>query len=78
MKHQNRITFGPLTPLPRQNVKLKRKGYENAKSNVGQDTFYRNAVEALSLSKFTFPFNVPSRLLQVHSNKHVSLKGVKL
>jgi hypothetical protein len=78
IKHKNGITFGPLTPLPHQNVKLKRKGNENTKGNLGQDAFYRNAVEALSLSKFTFPFNVPLRLLQVHSNKQISLKGVKL
>jgi hypothetical protein len=50
IKHQNGITFGALTPLPHQNVKLKRRGNENTKRNLGQDTFYRNAVEALSLS----------------------------
>jgi hypothetical protein len=28
-------------------------------TNLGQDTFYHNAVEALSLSKFTFSFQYP-------------------
>ena len=56
IKHQNGIAFGPLTPLPHQNVKQKRNDNENTIRNLGQDTFYRSAVEALSLSKFTFPF----------------------
>jgi hypothetical protein len=56
IKHQNGVTFGPLTPLPHKNVKYEQKGNENITKNLGQDTFYRNAVEALSMSKFTFPF----------------------
>jgi hypothetical protein len=39
---------------------------------------YRNAVEALSLSKFTFPFQYPFETISRILNKHVSLKGVKL
>jgi hypothetical protein len=56
IKHQNGVTFGPLTPLPHQNVKWKQKGNENTIKNLGQDRFYQNAVEALSMSKFTFSF----------------------
>jgi hypothetical protein len=39
---------------------------------------YRNAVEALSLSKFTFPFQYPFETISRILNKQVSLKGVKL
>jgi hypothetical protein len=62
--------FGPLTPLPYQNVKRKQKGNESTTKNLGQDTFYRNAVEALSLSKFTLPFQYPFETIS--TNKLVS------
>jgi hypothetical protein len=39
---------------------------------------YRNAVEALSLSKFIFPFQYHFEIKTRILNKHVSLKGVKL
>jgi hypothetical protein len=39
---------------------------------------YQNAVEALSLSKFTFPFQYTFETISRVLNKQISLKGVKL
>jgi hypothetical protein len=39
---------------------------------------YRNAVEALSWSKFTFPFQYTFKTISRIFNKQASLKGVKL
>jgi hypothetical protein len=39
---------------------------------------YWNAMEALSLSKFTVPFQYPYETISRILNKQVSLKGVKL
>jgi hypothetical protein len=55
-----------------------KKVNESTTKNLGQDTFYRNAVEALSMSKFTFPFQYPFKTISRALNKQVSLKGVKL
>jgi hypothetical protein len=40
--------------------------------------WYWNAVEAISLSKFTFPFQYNFETISRVLNKQVSLKGVKL
>jgi hypothetical protein len=40
--------------------------------------FYQNAVEVLSLSKFTFPFQYTFETISRVLNKQVSLKGVKM
>jgi hypothetical protein len=39
---------------------------------------YRNAVEVLSLNKFTFPFQYTFETISRVLNSQVSLKGVKL
>jgi hypothetical protein len=49
---------GPLTPLPHQNVKYDQKAMRTQIRTWDKIYWYRNAVEALSLSKFTFSLSI--------------------
>jgi hypothetical protein len=72
------IIFGPLTPLPHQKCQLRAKGNESTSMNLELNTLIPECSGSLCVVQVHFPFNVPLRLHQVYSTKHVSLKRVKL
>jgi hypothetical protein len=67
-----------LTPLPHQNVKQEQKAMRTQVRTWDNIHLYQNAVEALSLSKFTFSFQCTFETISRVLNKQVSLEGVKL
>jgi hypothetical protein len=76
MKHQNRIIFVPLTPLPHQKCQLRAKRQWEHKYELGRE-YTNTGVQWKSLHRpsLPFPFNALLRLHQVYSNTKVSLKG---
>jgi hypothetical protein len=64
--------------LPHQSVKYEEKAMRTLVRTWEKIHLFRSAVEALSLSKFTFPFQYPFEAISRVLNKQVSLKGVKL
>jgi hypothetical protein len=56
IKHQNGITVGPLTPLPHQNVKLKRRGNENTKKELRTRYILPECSGSSFLVQVHFPF----------------------
>jgi hypothetical protein len=76
IKHQNRIIFGPLTPLPHQKHQLRAKRQWEHKYELGSE-YPNTRVQWKSLHRPSspFPFNALLRLHQVYSNTKVSLKG---
>jgi hypothetical protein len=70
IKQQNRIIFGPLTPLPHQKLSIKsKKANRSIRMNLELNTLIPQCSGSLCGVQVHFPFNASLRLHQLDSNK---------